>query len=140
MGFFIDDKKKKDYKSADWGKKLINDNDVELGRDFDPDIEKDAKDEGKVILKKEELDISKHKSKIGEVEISKEIVTEHKTVNVPVTHEEVIIERKELNNELSDSPITDEDKIHIPVMDEDVSVGKHTVITGEVTARKHSFE
>ncbi|MDP4110346.1 MAG: YsnF/AvaK domain-containing protein, partial [Bacillota bacterium] len=46
----------------------------------------------------------------------------------------------ELNNELSDSPITDEDKIHIPVMDEDVSVGKHTVITGEVTARKHSFE
>lgn len=113
MGFFTDDRKKRDSKLAD---------------------------ERKITLKKEELDVSKHREKIGEVELGKEIVTEHKIVDVPVEHEEVVIERRAFNNELSDSPIIDEERIHIPVMDEFVDVGKHTEVVGEVVAHKHQIE
>lgn len=62
-------------------------------------------DKGKVVeneklnLRKEELDIDKKRVQKGEVEISKEIVEEQKVVDVPVTHEEVVIERRALGNE-----------------------------------------
>lgn len=113
MGIFSDDRKKHDSR-------IVNENKIEL--------------------KKEKLDIDKSKSKIGDVEIGKEIVNERQSVDVPVTHEEVIIERRALKDEQSDSPIHQEEKIHIPVMDEHVNVGKHTVVTGEVSAHKREFE
>lgn len=119
MGFFRDEKKKGDDR-------------------FDEDSRLES--EKKLELKSEELDISKHKSKIGDVEIGKEIVSEHKSVDVPITHEEVVIERRALNKKPSDKPIEKEDDVHIPVMDEYVDVGKHTVVTGEVSAHKHAFE
>jgi len=103
---------------------------------------KDSKvvDDEKLYLREEELDIAKDKVKTGEVTLRKEIIEEPKTVNVPVTHEEVVIERRAINNELSDSPITDEEIIRIPVSEERVEVGKHTVITGEVSAHKREVE
>jgi uncharacterized protein (TIGR02271 family) len=92
--------------------------------------------DGKLHLRKEELDIAKNKVQIGEVEISKEIVEEQKIVDVPVTHEEVVIERRAVDNEPSDSPVGLRETIHIPVSEERVEVGKHTVVTGEVSAIK----
>lgn len=98
----------------------------------DDDTRKDtADDNAKLRLRKEELDIDKNKVQKGEVELGKEIIEEHKSVDVPVTREEVVIERKSLDNEASDSPITDEENIRIPVAEEKVDVGKHTVITGK---------
>lgn len=97
-------------------------------------------DDAKLLLRKEELNIGKHKVQNGEVEFGKEIIEEQKIVDVPVTREEVVIERRTLNNEESDSPITDEESIKIPVSEERVDVDKHTVLTGEITARKHSIE
>jgi uncharacterized protein (TIGR02271 family) len=96
---------------------------------------KDVEDK-KVVLRKEELDIAKNKVKIGDVELGKEIIEEQKTVDVPVSHEEVVIERRAIDNEPSDSPIGDEERIRIPVSEERVEVGKHTVVTGEVSAYK----
>lgn len=93
---------------------------------------------GKLHLRKEELDISKNRVQTGEVSLHKEIIEEQKMVNVPVTHEEVVIERKAINNELSDTPIGEEETIHIPVSKEQVAVGKHTVLTGEVSAYKRT--
>ncbi|MPM49129.1 hypothetical protein SDC9_95857 [bioreactor metagenome] len=98
------------------------------------------KDEGKLTLRKEELDINKIKAQKGEVELSKEIVEEQKTVDVPVTHEEVVIERRTLNNEASDEPISGEETIRIPVSEEQVTVDKHTVVTGEVVAHKREVQ
>ncbi|HEX9059917.1 MAG TPA: YsnF/AvaK domain-containing protein [Clostridia bacterium] len=103
------------------------------------DKEKNVED-GKLYLRKEELDISKNKVKVGEVEISKEIVEEQKVVDVPVTQEEVIIERRAIDNEPSDLPIGVEETIHIPVSEETVEVGKRTVVTGEVSANKRQKE
>ncbi|TYR81344.1 YsnF/AvaK domain-containing protein [Priestia megaterium] len=98
------------------------------------------REDGKLRLHKEELDITKNKVDAGEVTLNKEVLEEQKTVNVPVTHEEVVIERKAINNELSNSPISDEETIHIPVSEEQVQVGKHTVTTEEVSAYKHDVE
>ena len=54
--------------------------------------------------------------------------------------EEVVIERKAINNEASDSPITAEETIQIPVSEEIVNVDKHTVVTGEISAHKRDIE
>jgi uncharacterized protein (TIGR02271 family) len=97
-------------------------------------------DDGKLHLRKEELDIAKNRVRIGEVEISKEIVEEQKAVDVPVMHEQVIIERKAVDNEPSDSPVGLKETIRIPVSEERVEVGKHTVVTGEVSASKRENE
>ena len=97
-------------------------------------------DDAKLQLRKEELDINKSRVQKGEVEIGKEIIEEEKAVDVPVSREEVVIERRTLNNEASDSPITDEETIRIPVSEEKVDVDKHTVVTGEISAHKRAIE
>ncbi|MCO1603852.1 YsnF/AvaK domain-containing protein [Desulfosporosinus nitroreducens] len=97
-------------------------------------------EEAKLLLRQEELDISKSRVQTGEVEFGKEIIEEQKIVDVPVLREEIVIERRTLNNEQSDSPITAEETIRIPVSQEKVDVGKRTVITGEVIAHKHDIE
>jgi len=97
-------------------------------------------DDAKLLLRKEELDIDKSRVQTGEVEFRKEIIEEQKIVDVPVTREEVVIERRTLNNEQSDSPITDEQTIRIPVFEESVDVDKHTVVSGEISAHKRNVE
>ncbi|WP_291579248.1 YsnF/AvaK domain-containing protein [Clostridium sp. UBA6640] len=104
------------------------------------DDNKRSKDEGRLTLHKEELDISKSNVPKGEVELSKEIIQEQKTVDVPVTHEEVVIERRSIDSEASDTPISDEETIRIPVSEEQVNVDKHTVVTGEVSAHKREVQ
>lgn len=105
------------------------------------DTKKETTDDAATLrLRKEKLDITKSKVQKGEVELGKEIIEEQKTVDVPLTHEEVVIERRPLNNEACDSPITNEETIRIPVSEERVDVDKHTVITGEISAHKRAIE
>lgn len=91
-------------------------------------------------LHKEELDISKNTVDAGEVVLSKEVVEEQKTVDVPVMHEEVVIKRTPMNNERSDTPVSSEETIHIPVSQEQVQVNKYTVTNEEVSASKQQIE
>jgi uncharacterized protein (TIGR02271 family) len=103
-------------------------------------------DKGTLQLRKEELDINKNKVQTGEVILSKEVVEEQQSVNVPVTHEEVVIERRTLNNQPTDSQISsnadssDNETIRIPVTEEKIQVGKHTVVTEEISAHKLNVE
>jgi uncharacterized protein (TIGR02271 family) len=106
------------------------------GKEVDTEFAEDAS----LQLHEEELDIAKDRVRTGEVTLHKDIVEEHKAVDVPVTHEEVIVERKALDHRHSDSPIGKEETIHIPVSEERVEAGKHTEITGEVTAHKKPFK
>ncbi|MDP4090572.1 MAG: YsnF/AvaK domain-containing protein [Bacillota bacterium] len=106
----------------------------------DEEDKKEVNDEAKLRLREEKLDIAKDRVQKGEVELGKEIVEERKIVDVPVTHEEVVVERRAVDEEPSDSPITSEETIRIPVSEERVDVGKHTVVTGEVSARKREIE
>src|SRR5207302_270260 len=45
-------------------------------------------------LKEEELKVDKAPVQTGEVEVRKEVVTEHRQISVPVEREEVVIERR----------------------------------------------
>ncbi|MDQ0972447.1 uncharacterized protein (TIGR02271 family) [Neobacillus niacini] len=94
---------------------------------------------GSLELHKEELDITKNKVDAGEVVLSKEVVEEQKTVEVPVMHEEVVIKRTPVN-ERSNASISAEETIHIPVSQEEVQVNKYTVTTEEVSASKRQVE
>lgn len=100
----------------------------------------EAVDDKKLLLRQEELDISKNRVDTGEVTLSKEIVEEQKEVDVPVMHEEVVIERRAIDHEMTDSQIGEEETIHIPVSEERVEVGKHTVVTSEVSAYKREID
>lgn len=93
-----------------------------------------------ISLHKEELDINKNKIQSGEVIITKEVVEEKKTIEIPVTHEEVIIERKILNNEVTDTPIGPSETIRIPIREEQVEVNKYTVLTEEISAKKREVQ
>lgn len=109
-------------------------------KEVDRDEKGEIVEDGKLRLKQEELDVAKNRIQSGEVILSKEIVEEKKAMDVPVTHEEVVIERKSINSEPSDSPITNSETIRIPVSEEKVEIGKHTIVTGEVSAYKHEVE
>lgn len=99
----------------------------------------DNQTSGSIELHKEELDITKNKVDAGEVVLSKEVVEEQKTVEVPVMHEEVVIKRTPVN-ERSNASISAEETIHIPVSQEQVQVNKYTVTTEEVSASKRQVE
>lgn len=111
-----------------------------FGTKDEPSKKENSDEQAKLLLRKEELDIDKSRVQTGEVEFSKEIIEEHKIVDVPLKREEVVIERRALNNEQSDSPITDEETIRIPVSQEQVDINKRTVLTGEISAHKQEIE
>jgi uncharacterized protein (TIGR02271 family) len=97
-------------------------------------------EDGKLFLREEDLDIEKYRTRAGEVNLHKDIIEERKTVDVPLSHEEVIIERKALNHRMSDTPVGDKETIRIPVSEEHVNVGKHTELRGEVGVKKHDVQ
>lgn len=113
--------------------------DTEFATDIDAVRDVDVEKDGKLLLRKEELDISKNVVRTGEVRVHKDIIEEHKSVQVPVSHEQVVIERHSFT-EPSDTPVGAEEVIRIPVSEERVEVGKHTVVTGSVEVYKREVE
>lgn len=86
----------------------------------------------------ERLDVSK-RARTSEVTISKEPVTETKTVEVPVTHEEVRVERRPADASTvasSDRPVDSRTEVTIPVTSEDVKVTKEPYVKEEVVVSK----
>ena len=119
------------------------DEQVKSSEDQNPAIENQnqTSEEPKLRLRKEELNVAKNKVDMGKVEFAKEIIEEQQTISIPVTHEEVVIERKSMN-EPSDKPIGEGDDEHfsLSVSEEKVEVGKQTVITSEISAHKRAVE
>ncbi len=73
----------------------------------------------------------------GEVRVRKEVSTHEETLNVPVTREEVVIERRPVSGPASSSAdIREGQEIRIPVREERVHVTKETVPTEEVSVGK----
>src|SRR3954451_23890551 len=68
-------------------------------------------------LREEQLDVSKESVQTGEVEVHKDVVEEQKTVHVPVTHEEVYVERRDVDDATADTttPIGDDETIRVPI-------------------------
>ena len=98
---------------------------------------KDLDDEQSLKLKKEELEVDKNKVQTGEVDIHKRTVTETKTVDIPVEHEEVVIERHQVKDgETVGNMDSDFEDIHIPISEEQIEITKKPVVSEEVTIHK----
>ena len=97
-------------------------------------------DEQTLKLREEELRVSKQPVETGEVRIHKEVVTEQKTVDVPVSHEEVYIERRAASGEISDTPIGEGETYRIPVREEQIKVEKQPVEREEVVFGKQTVQ
>lgn len=94
-----------------------------------------------VPIREEQLQANKERVQTGEVRIGKEIVTEEKTINVPVQREEVVIERRNFAPQDADAEIgADSETIRVPVSEEQVNVEKRPVVTGEVRVGKQTFQ
>jgi len=89
-------------------------------------------------LREEELHARKTPVEAGEVRVRKEVTTEHRTLDVPVQREEVVIERHPASGRASSSDIRSGEEIRIPVMEEEVSVEKQAVVKEEVTVGKRT--
>ncbi len=91
----------------------------------------------RIPLREETVEVSRHREQVGEVVISKEVVEEQRTIEVPVAHEEVRIERHPVTGEAarSEEPITDESArqtIRVPIYEERIDVEKHPHIAEEI--------
>src|SRR5512135_1621593 len=90
----------------------------------------------RIQLREEELLAHKQLVETGEVRVRKEVVTEHRTMEVPVQREEVVIERQAPTGEPAASDIRPGEEIRIPVRKEQVTVEKRPVVKEEVTIGK----
>ena len=87
-----------------------------------------------VPLMEERIDVSK-RAEEDTASIIKKPITETKTIEVPVTHEEISIERRKPTGEQAyteQKPITSTEEIEIPVKREEVEVNKRPYIKEEV--------
>jgi uncharacterized protein (TIGR02271 family) len=93
-----------------------------------------------IELREEELRAEKERVQAGEVRVRKEVVSEERTIEVPVTREEVVIERRPAAGSTASGRIDDEEEIRIPLMEEEVRVEKTPVVREEVTLRKQQVQ
>jgi uncharacterized protein (TIGR02271 family) len=94
--------------------------------------------ETRIPVMGERLNVSKTQS-TQEAKIIKEPMTEKKTVEVPVTHEEVSIERRpgtESSTASGEGPVTSRTEVNIPLKQEEVQVSKEPYVKEEVSVTK----
>jgi len=93
-----------------------------------------------IKVHEEQLHARKTPVEAGEARVRKEVVTETKTLNVPVQREEVVIERRPVSGHASSSDIRPGEEIRIPVKEEQVRVEKEAVVKEEVHVGKRKVQ
>ena len=91
-----------------------------------------------IPLTEERLNVSK-KSKENQATITKKPVKETKTVEVPLTREEVSIERRPVSDsetEAQTTPVQSSEEINIPLRREEAEVTKKPYVKEEVVVKK----
>src|SRR5215211_2776880 len=92
-----------------------------------------------IPLTEERLDVSK-KSEENQATITKKPVKETKTVEVPLTREEISIERRPPSGQTeAQSPIQSEEEIKIPLKREEAQVSKKPYVKEEAVIKKKAF-
>jgi uncharacterized protein (TIGR02271 family) len=100
----------------------------------------DTDEERTIRLREERLQAEKQRLQTGEVRVHKEVVTEQRNIEVPVTREEVVIEYHPVAEHAAETPISEGETIRVPVSEEQVHITKTPVETGEVTIGKREVE
>lgn len=93
----------------------------------------EARDELRVPLAAEELQAERKERQAGEVRVRKEVVTENQQVSVPVTREEVHVDRIPASGaEQPGDAAFREGTVSVPVREEEVEIKKRPVVKEEV--------
>ncbi|HKG30631.1 MAG TPA: YsnF/AvaK domain-containing protein [Nitrososphaeraceae archaeon] len=92
-------------------------------------------DDTTIPVVEEDLEVSKRESTRGEARITKEPITETKEVEVPVTHEEAVIERRPASGNTVASSET-RTEVDVPLKSEEVEVTKQPYVKEEVSVKK----
>jgi uncharacterized protein (TIGR02271 family) len=95
-----------------------------------------ARNEQRMTLAEEELRVGKQQVQAGEVGVRKHVETEHVRESVPLTHEEVTIDRRPLSAD-TNVEIRDQE-IRVPVNAEEAVVEKRAVVKEEIVIRKRA--
>jgi uncharacterized protein (TIGR02271 family) len=93
-----------------------------------------------VVRSEEELSLGTRQVQAGEAYLRKRVETERVQQSVPVTHEEVQVERRPLSAGASMNATITDDEIRVPLMAEEVVVEKRIVPKEEIVIRKHAVQ
>lgn len=107
-------------------------------------------DEETLRLHEERLQVDKDRVQTGEVNVGKHVVEENRTIDVPVEREEIVIERRPVNEDavdtdrsgpgVSSEAYQEGDSIHIPLKEERVEVNKTNVVSEEIVVGKRKVQ
>ena len=97
-------------------------------------------DRERIELREEELRATKQQVQAGEVRVRKDVVTEDKTLEVPVTREEVVIERHPATGRAAAGSIEEGEEIRVPLTEEEVRVEKRPVVKEEISVGKRKVQ
>lgn len=103
---------------------------------------RDTDEARRLQLREERLAVDKERGQSGEARIGKRVVSEQQSVDVPVFHEELYIERRPASGAASraTTPIGEGEEIRIPLTQERVDVQKRTVVREDVTVGKRRVD
>jgi uncharacterized protein (TIGR02271 family) len=96
--------------------------------------------ERRIQLRGEMLRTYKDRVQRGEVRLRKEVVTENRSVEVPVTREELVIERSAGTGQTATGEIGTGEEVRVPLSEERVRVEKQPVVTEEVRVGKRQVQ
>ncbi len=100
-----------------------------------------ADERRRLQLREEELIPRKRTVQTGEVRLETEVVEEQRTVEVPVTREEVYVERHAVDRRPAERPISEQgETITVPVSEDEVTVEKRAVVYEEVEVGKRAVQ
>lgn len=91
-------------------------------------------------LHEEKLDISKEKIQTADVKVHKDVIQEERTFTVPVTHEELVIEKKVIDPDSPNKQSEYNEFIRIPLSEEQIEVTKHSVALNDVSIYKENLQ
>ena len=101
---------------------------------------KNAEGDRRIQLRGEILRTYKDRVQRGEVRLRKDVVTETRNVEVPVTREELVIERTPASGQSARGEIGKGEEIRVPLSEDRVRTEKKPVVTEEVLVGKRAVQ
>jgi len=99
-----------------------------------------AEGERRIQLRGEMLRTYKDRVQRGEVRLRKEVVTDNQTIDVPVSREEIVIERTPGRGDARGGEIGTGEEIRVPLSEERVRVEKQPIVNEEVRVGKRQVQ
>ncbi len=116
---------------------------IEIGDEavylLDAGVAGEVAEDLKIQRSEEELRAGTREREAGSMRVRKKVVTDHERLEVPVSREEVEVERVPVDRETSEQEIGD-DEVRVPLTEEEVVVEKRPVAKEEIRIRKDAVE